>query len=425
MIALLKQRDFRLAWFGGLISLTGDWVLFIALPLYVYELTGSTLATSGIFLARLVPAIALGSIAGAFVDRWDRKRTLVIANLLQMVVVLPLLTVDSAAMVPVVFGVAFVQSVLGRFTGPAENALLPRLVTNDQLLTANALNALNNNLARLIGPALGGVVMAWAGLRASVLLDALSYGAAALLIGAISVSARAERSDAPEEEARSIWREWRDGLRLIRRRRAVATLISLESIGFLGEGVMSVMFVVWVSEVIGGGAQELGWLMSGQAVGGIAGGIVLAAVSHRLSPIRLYGFAGMIFGLLDLCLFNYPRVIEGVWLGVVIIGIAGLPVVAYDTGITTLLQHTVEDLYRGRVFGVMGTLGASLQLVGTLLAGLLGGLLGPLTLLNIQGGSYVLVGVLALVLLPRTMAGEEQAPAVRESAGAMGEETSS
>ena len=206
---------------------------------------------------------------------------------------------------------------------------------------------------------------------------------------------------------------------------ASVVAFSLESIGFLGEGVMSVMFVVWVSEVIGGGAQELGWLMSGQAVGGIAGGIVLAAVSHRFSPIGLYGFAGMIFGLLDLSLFNYPRVIESVWLGVVIIGIAGLPVVAYDTGITTLLQHTVEDLYRGWVFGVMGTLGASLQLVGTLLAGLLGGLLGPLTLLNIQGGSYVLVGVLALVLLPRTMAGEEQAPAVRESAGAMGEETSS
>lgn len=117
----------------------------------------------------------------------------------------------------------------------------------------------------------------------------------------------------------------------------------------------------------------------------------------------LVRFCMRLSGNPDLALFNYPRFFDGVWIGVVIIAIVGVPAVANTAGLTTMLQQSVEDAYRGRVFGVMGTLGSSLQLVGTLLAGLLGGVLGPLTLLNIQGGAYMLVGSLALLLLPRAM----------------------
>jgi predicted MFS family arabinose efflux permease len=243
-------------------------------------------------------------------------------------------------------------------------------------------------------------------LRAAVLIEAVCFGATALLIGLIAASGRAERGTAQGERPgqESIWSEWRAGLAYIRRRPAVRTILSLESIGFLGEGVMSVMFVVWVADVLGGGPRELGWLMSGQAVGGLIGGLLLGSLASRVTPFRLLGYGAILFGALDLVLFNYPRFVSGVWIGVVIIAIVGFPVVAYATGLTTLLQQSVEDAYRGRVFGVLGTLGSSVQLVGTLLAGLLGGVLGPLVLLNIQGGSYILLGLLALILLPRALA---------------------
>src|SRR5919198_1112108 len=82
MIATLRQRNFALLWFAGLISLAGDWMLIVALPIYVYQLTGSTLATSTMFIAGRLPTLLFGSVAGVFVDRWDRKRTMVVANLL-------------------------------------------------------------------------------------------------------------------------------------------------------------------------------------------------------------------------------------------------------------------------------------------------------------------------------------------------------
>src|SRR5262245_15580007 len=95
MIALLRQRNFALLWFGGLISMMGDWMLWIALPIYVYQLSGSALATSVALICRILPRLLLGSMAGVFVDRWDRRRTMVITNLLLAVGLLPLLLVQS------------------------------------------------------------------------------------------------------------------------------------------------------------------------------------------------------------------------------------------------------------------------------------------------------------------------------------------
>src|SRR5262245_949693 len=92
---VLRRRNFALVWTGGLISLTGDWVLFVGLPLYVYDRTGSALATGAMLLARLLPMVLLGSVAGVFVDRWDRRRTLIVANLLLAAGLLPLLAVTG------------------------------------------------------------------------------------------------------------------------------------------------------------------------------------------------------------------------------------------------------------------------------------------------------------------------------------------
>ncbi|HEU5198119.1 MAG TPA: MFS transporter, partial [Ktedonobacterales bacterium] len=96
MIKLLRRRNFALLWWGSLISDTGDWFLAIGLPIAVYLLTGSALITSTVFIAELVPALLLGSVAGVFVDRWDRRRLMVVVNFLQAGGLLPLLLVHSA-----------------------------------------------------------------------------------------------------------------------------------------------------------------------------------------------------------------------------------------------------------------------------------------------------------------------------------------
>ena len=157
MPAVLRQRNFALLWIGGLISAIGDWMLLVGLPIYIYTLTHSIAATSGSFLADQIPQILLGSVAGVFIDRWNRKWVLVIANICLALGLVPLLFIHSASQVWLVYVVAVIESCLSQFLS-AESALLPRLVGEDHLVEANTLNTFSSNAARLIGPTVGGVV---------------------------------------------------------------------------------------------------------------------------------------------------------------------------------------------------------------------------------------------------------------------------
>jgi MFS family permease len=403
MLATLRQRNFALLWFGGLISMAGDWMLFIALPIYVYQLTGSTLATSIMFMVETVPRIVIGTVAGVFADRWERKRTMVITNVLLGLGLLPLLLVQSAEWVWVVYLVGFTQACLGQFFGPAENALLPKLVGEDRLVTANALNSLNNNLARLAGPALGGFAAGLLGLPGIVLLDSASFAVAAILIALITVTSQPARDPAVVPDGAppwlAVWHEWRAGLRLIRRDRALATLIGVTAITAFGEGIFGVMIIVFVNQVLHGGALELGWLMSAQAVGGLLGGVVIGWVGRRVPPVLLLGGSAILFGVGDLLIVNAPLFFSSVLLTIVLFILVGVPGVGFSTSMQTLFQTLVADEYRGRVFGAFSTTLSLLSLAGMGFAGPAGDALGVIPVLNIQGGGYVLVGVLVLLLV--------------------------
>lgn len=286
MLATLRQRDFALLWSGGLVSMTGDWMLFVALPIYVYQITGSALATGAMFAAGLLPSLLFGSVAGVFVDRWDRKKTLAVANVLLAASVLPLLIVPQTGWLWVVYAVALAQSCVGIFSGPAEGSLLPLLVEEGRLAVANSLGALNDNIARLTGPALAGFVVGWSGLAGVVIVDAASFLAAAALVSAIRARATPERtehavdgdSDVEASHLGRVWREWAEGLRLAARGRTVLTAFLVVAVTGLGQGVVWALFPPFVREVLGGNAAELGWLLSAQAVGGLLGGVVVGSL---------------------------------------------------------------------------------------------------------------------------------------------------
>jgi MFS family permease len=193
MLAVLRQRNFALLWAGGLISMLGDWLLFIALPFYIYDLTGSALATGAMFIAETLPILLFGSIGGVFADRWDRKKTMIVADLLRAALLLLLLAVRTPEWLWVIYLVAFVQSSVGQFFNPAKGALIPQLVDEPQLMPANSLNSLGVELTRLIGAPLGGALMALMGLPSVVIVDCVSFVVSALLIGLI-VTPRSEHA---------------------------------------------------------------------------------------------------------------------------------------------------------------------------------------------------------------------------------------
>ena len=422
MFALLRRRDFALVWTATLISATGDWVLFIGLPIYVYQLTGSTLATSAMFVAELVPQIALGSVAGVFVDRWDRKRTMVVANLLLTVALLPLVFVRSADLVWIVYVVGFTESLLARFLRPAEAAMLPRLVEKRDLVAANSLGAFAANTARLVGPTVGGIVAGLYGLGAVAAVDSATFLIAAALVTLVRTSGAPDRAAIVDVSAvaagrlRAFWREWVDGLSLVTRSRTIRVLFGLAALSSLGEGSFGVLFVVWVNRVIRGTALELGWFMTAQAVGGLVGGLVIVRITRGMSPRQVLGVASVAFGLLDALLFVSPLIRPEIVVSLIVIGIVGIAGVAFMAGFNAILQTSVDDAYRGRVFGAIFATMAVLRLASTVIAGVLGGIVSPIPLLiAMQSGSYVALGLAALGLLPRE-AGQERENLLREPA---------
>ena len=170
--------------------------------------------------------------------------------------------VDSADRVWIVYVVAAVMSAVGQFFRPAENALLPLLVGKEQLVPANALNALNDNLGRLIGPALGGLVAAWVGLGGVAVIDAASFLVAAGMIAAIGASARSERALSPDADGSpgakaAIWREWLAGLRMVWARPVVRIVFGVFAIASIGEGVMQTAFWVFVDQTLGGATSAV------------------------------------------------------------------------------------------------------------------------------------------------------------------------
>ena len=405
MLATLRHRNFALLWFGGLISLTGDWILRVALPFHVYRLTGSILSTGLMFIATTLPGVVLGSIAGVFVDRWDRKQTLVVASLSQGLLILLLLTAQSVEWLWIVYPVAFVESLIAQFFGPAENALLPNLVAKEHLTDANSLNTLNNNLALLVGPALGGALIGWLGLAGIVLLDSASFFIAGAMIWLIN-----ERSESLENKARpseatatatmlvaswkTFWREWVEGLQLVTTNRSIGVIFVAGGIAVLGEGIFTVLLIPFV-ELLNGGALAFGWLLTIRGLGGLIGGLMIGLVSRFIPPNRMFPLSLGLIGLLALIMYN--AAVLG-W-ALVILFMIGVPAMGAQVSSQTLFQTHVADQLRGRVFGAFGTTIALLMLSGQGLASLLGDRIGIVVMLNIGAGLYIFAGGMALVML--------------------------
>jgi MFS family permease len=180
----LRAAAFRSVWLAGLVSDTGDWLLLIALPVVVYDLTGSALGTSLAFIVELAPGIVLAPLAGWCADRFDRRRVLVTVSLAQAAALLPLFAIQTRADLPILYAVILSESALLTVFDPTKNAFLPTLVSGNDLVAANSLVGLGQNLARLVGGPVGGVLLAAGGLRVVAAADLISYLAAAVLIRA-------------------------------------------------------------------------------------------------------------------------------------------------------------------------------------------------------------------------------------------------
>jgi MFS family permease len=392
VLAVLRNRDFALLWLGGLASVAGDWILYAALPFYVYERTGSTIATAGMIVAGLAPAVLLGSVAGVFVDRWDRKRVLVAANLLQAAAVALLLLVPLGGWLWVVYAVAAVQSTVAAFSQPAESALLPTLVPDERLLAANALNALNNRLGRLVGLPVGAVLFGLLGLRGAVVVDCISFLLAALLVAPIASRHVARRESDAGSAWAAFWAEWRNGLILVGGERTVALLFVVFGLMTLGGTMLDPLVVAWVRDVLQEGPEVFAWLLTAHAASGIAATLAVGRLGAVVDPRALIGWSSVAVAAALTIRHNVPSVP----LALGLTAVAGVTSVASSIGVETLAQRAVPDEYRGRVFGSLGATLGLLSLLGALTGGAVAEAVGIVPMLNV---ATVLIGLAGVVVL--------------------------
>lgn len=403
---LWRRRDVRIAWAAGFINNTGDWVLLVALPVFVFVETGSGSATAFLFVAQLAAGAIVGPLAGTLVDRWDLKASLIATNSAQAVAVLPLLAVTADRVWPA-YVVMAAQSALNQINNPANVALVPRVVERDELASANAALAAAESSARLIGAPVGGILVAWGGLTPVVIVDAVSFVLVAAAVPLIrsNTTPHSDHSDEP--------RTVRHGLRTVRAHHPLAPLLSIQSMSQIAQGAFVVLFVVFIIDTLGDDGRGLGIIRGTMAVGALVGSAAISRLARHLPATTLFsaGLVGM--GVISLLFWNLPGVTTTLWVYAIVFSMSGLPGAAVSVGLFTTLQTTSPPHTLGRVTGIMSAGEAIGVATGSIIAGLTVDHLNLTAVLNTQAAIYLTAGLLAAALVrpPRTRHHEPRIPA--------------
>ncbi len=389
------ERDFRIAWTALLINDTGDWVLNIALPVYVFIETGSGSATAILFVLQFGIAAVLGPIGGSLVDRWNLRTVLVWTNLAQALALVPLLAVTSERVWPA-YIVMGLQSALTQLNNPASVALLPRLVNAEQLGSANAALAAASSIARLGGAALGGVLVSWNGLPPVVVFDSASFLLVASILGLIRADTSAAESDKGQAAGRI-----REGLRSVAANPPLGAVLSIHGVAQIAQGGFVVLFVVFLIEALGDDGTAVGLIRGTMAIGALVGSVLVARVAKRVDPTFLFAVGLIGMGVVSLLFWNAPLVSTALWLYVTLFALSGIPGSALAVGLFTTIQARSPREVLGRVVGFLTTSEAIGVAAGSIAAGVLVDYLPLEPILNTQAAIYLATGAMAMILARR------------------------
>ncbi len=352
----LRSPTFVVLWLSEALSLIGDRLIMVALVTLVYNRTGSASAVGLLMLLKAMPALALGSLAGALVDRLNRKWIMVIANLLQGLLVFWL---PFSPGIAVIFAIYLAMSTVNQFFIPARSATIPDLVAPEALLAANSLFAVSIVAAMAIGPAIG----TWITERVS--LDAAFYvDAATFLIPAIAVAFLAIPPQRRATTRSSLGSDLRAGLAFAHSHPAVAAALTTISAAFLVIGAISVTGVVIAREILNVEPSKFGVMMSALGIGMLGGAIVSGWLKQRFTYVQL-GMAGVILMALGVISLPWSTSLA---MASSFTAAIGLGMITVQVNGQTILQ-TIAPEMRGRLMGISQTLTGSVTFLASALVG--------------------------------------------------------
>lgn len=354
--AVLRNPEFLKLWIGQVISALGDSVAYMGLSfLILYRLGGSAIDVGKMMIAATIPTLVLGPVAGVFVDRWSRRRVMIVADVIRGLIYLAMPFATS--LVWVYIGI-FCASVMSRFFNPAKSAIVPSLVPPAELLAASGLNQTSGAVVSIVGPALGGALAGAFGPAAALGANAVSFFISGFLIAAIRIDERAGRSGssatatgAPVRPLAAVLRQLADGLRFIGSQRVVRFYTAFFAMCMLCLGGINVLFVPFAKDVLGFNIQMIGLSESSQAVGGLIGAVVVTLIAGRMKPTRLIFGSVVVMGLLlaALGLNRAPLVALLLMAGI------GAALSALNIPFSAEMLKLIPDAVRGRVWAAFGS----------------------------------------------------------------------
>ena len=392
----LRHRNYRLYFFGQGTSLVGTWLTRVAMSWLVYRLTGSELLLGVVGFAGQIPTFLLAPLAGVLVDRTDRRRLLVVTQSLAMAqsAVLAALTISGLVTVWEIVALALFQGVVNAFDTPGRQAFVVQMVEARQdLANAIALNSSMVNGARLLGPAVAGVLIAVVGEGWCFAIDSGSY----LAVIASLLAMRLSPEPRPAGGRPRVVADLVEGVRYVAGFAPIRAILALLAFVSLTAMPYAVLMPVFASQVLHGGPHTFGLLMASTGVGALGGALYLASRRTVLGLGRLIALAGGSFGL-SLVAFSFSR---WVWLSAPLLVIAGAGMMLQMASSNTLVQTMVEERVRGRVMSFYAMAFLGMMPFGSLAAGWLGQRIGAPWTVRI-GGALTVAGVLLyLSALPR------------------------
>jgi len=345
-VSLLQLRPkFRSLWLAQVISLTGDWFNTIASVIIVNRYAASGLAVGGLFIARALPPFLLGPVAGVVADRFDRRKILIVSDVLRAAIVLCFLWVDRPERLWLLYGLTILQFSVSSFFEPARAALTPAVVAADELLTANTLASITWSAMLTLGGAIGGLTASFFGVRVSLIVDSISFLVSAMLVLSITGQFRSQAAHALE----SGWKNFVDGLNYVRRNLDVGLVTLVKALGQVGSfDIIAALYAARIFHYGKEGATTLGLMFTAFGVGAVIGPLIANRLGDSSATwLRRAILGGFLCMPIAWFIVGTAPSLFVVLLGCVLRGIGGSINWTYSE---VLLQISVPDHLLGRVF---------------------------------------------------------------------------
>lgn len=387
-LAALRHRNFRLFYFGQMISVIGFWVQNVAQAWVVLELTNSPFLLGLVTFVQFLPNLFFSLVAGVFADRFSR-RTLIVGTQTGFMVLAFLLTVLSGSHVLRYWHIVSISSLMGILHAvdiPARQAFLVEMVGRENLSNAIALNSSMFNAARVLGPALGGIVLARYGATTCFLLNAVSYLFVILGLVAMTIEKRLIVT-----QKKDMLGQIKDGMNYIKMTPSVLIPMALLAAVSVSAMNFGVLVPVFARNVLGQGPEGFGVLLSSLGIGSLTGAIVLVFFSNHGNQTKFLWAGAVGLSLFQILLGQ----MQWYWPSAVLLMGAGWSMVNLSASVNSIIQMQVPDELRGRVMSVYSLAFIGLASVGGMLAGAVARWFGA-TAAFTAGGSLALLATLWL-----------------------------